>query len=62
MCTFVRDFVVNFEDSEATGIASLKPRDEGMADAWYSIDGRRLQDKPTQRGIYINNGKKVIIK
>lgn len=29
---------------------------------WYSIDGRRLTTKPTQKGIYIQNGKKVVIK
>ena len=32
------------------------------SDAWYTIDGRKLDGKPTQRGIYINNGKKTIIK
>ena len=29
---------------------------------WYTIDGRLLNGKPQQRGIYINNGRKVIIK
>ena len=29
---------------------------------WYSLDGRRLQGKPTKTGIYITNGKKLIIK
>ena len=32
------------------------------SDAWYSIDGRRLNGKPAQKGVYINNGKKIIIK
>ena len=32
------------------------------ADGWYSLDGRKLVGKPTQHGIYINNGKKVVIK
>ena len=31
-------------------------------DGWYTIDGRRLAGKPTQSGIYINNGKKILIK
>lgn len=31
-------------------------------DNWYTLDGRRLGAKPTQRGIYINNGKKYMIK
>jgi hypothetical protein len=30
--------------------------------AWFTLDGRRLQDKPTQKGLYIRNGKKVIVK
>ena len=32
------------------------------SDAWYSTDGRRLNGKPAQKGVYINNGKKIIIK
>ena len=32
------------------------------AGAWYSIDGRKLQGKPTQKGLYIVNGNKVVIK
>ena len=29
---------------------------------WYDISGRKLNGKPSQQGVYINNGKKVIIK
>ena len=29
---------------------------------WYMLDGRKLNEKPTQRGLYIVNGKKVVIK
>ena len=29
---------------------------------WYNINGARLNGKPTQKGIYILNGKKVIMK
>ena len=28
----------------------------------YTLDGRKLNDVPTQKGIYIINGKKVMIK
>ena len=55
----------NFGEDEATGIISIengKLKIENDADAWYSLDGRRLSAKPTQRGIYINNGKKTIVK
>ena len=29
---------------------------------WYTLDGRKLQSRPTQKGIYIHNGKKIAIK
>ena len=29
---------------------------------WYTIDGRRLQSRPAAKGIYVNNGRKVVIK
>ena len=29
---------------------------------WYTLDGRRLQGPPSRKGIYIVNGKKVVIK
>ena len=30
--------------------------------AWYDLQGKKYVDKPTQRGIYILNGKKILIK
>lgn len=29
---------------------------------WYTLDGRRLDGKPTQKGLYIYGGRKVVIK
>ena len=29
---------------------------------WYDLQGRKYVDKPTQRGIYIMNGKKILVK
>ena len=60
----VRAFKLNFGDGETTGIISV--HDSGFmvngSDAWYSLDGRKLNGKPTAKGIYINNGRKVAIK
>lgn len=48
---------------DATGVRSIDKSTTDDADgAWYGIDGRRLQGKPTKRGLYIVNGKKVVIK
>ena len=43
------------------------PRGEGNfkgegSDYWYTLDGCKLSGKPTQKGIYVNNGSKVVIK
>ena len=29
---------------------------------WFSIDGRKLNGKPTRKGVYVNNGHKIVIK
>ena len=43
--------VINFSDSQTY--------EEGK---WYTLDGLQLQQKPTQKGVYIFNGDKVVIK
>ena len=30
--------------------------------AWYTLNGVRLNGKPAQKGVYIHNGKKIVIK
>ena len=37
-------------------------REDAAAAGWYMLDGRKLSAMPTQKGIYIVNGKKVVIK
>ena len=37
-------------------------REDAAAAGWYMLDGRKLSVMPTQKGIYIVNGKKVVIK
>ena len=41
-----------------TGISTAKS-EAGTADVWYDMNGRRLPGKPTTKGLYIRNGKKV---
>jgi len=35
---------------------------DANGDGWYNINGMKLEGAPTEKGIYINNGKKVVIK
>ena len=37
------------------------PTGEGSG-YWYTLDGRKLDKKPTQKGLYIHNGRKVVVK
>ena len=49
-------------NDEVTGIGEIDTTTGEMSfDGWYTMDGVRLDSKPTTKGIYINNGKKVII-
>jgi hypothetical protein len=45
----------------ATGIKEVKSEKYGV-EGWFSLDGRRLSGKPSQKGIYIHEGKKVVVK
>ena len=57
--------VLNIIDSDATGVESVELRTENgesATAAWYTLDGRKLNAKPTTKGMYILNGKKVIVK
>ena len=49
-------------NDDATSIGELDTRTGEISfDGWYTLDGVRLDSKPNAKGIYINNGKKVII-
>ena len=49
-------------DGSTTEIGTLTPTYSDSEGVWYSLDGVRLNSKPTTKGLYINNGKKVVIK
>ena len=56
-----RSFVVDFGDATGIEPLTISPEGESHDGAWYSLDGRKVDGKPTQ-GLYIVNGKKVVIK
>ena len=67
-------FVMNFGSDDTTGIVEVNADEDlksasyesGISNplqrAWFDLQGRRLTGKPTAKGLYINNGKKVVIK
>ena len=60
----VRDFVLNFDGEENTTeiISTTNYTNFTNSDAWYDLSGRKLNGKPTAKGLYIHNGIKVVIK
>ena len=46
---------------EPTGI-SLPATPSSLPEVWYTLDGQQLPTAPTRPGLYIQNGKKTIVK
>ena len=48
---------------ETTGIISTTDFTDytDKAGAWYTLHGRKLDKKPTRKGLYIYGGRKVVI-
>jgi hypothetical protein len=57
----VREFNMTFGE-ETTSIDHSPLNIDHSADAWYTVNGVKLSGKPTKKGMYIYNGKKVVIK
>ena len=61
--TEARAFRIDFGDGEATGIIPIRTENgttitDGMT---FDLQGRKV-DQPKQKGVYIQNGRKIIIK
>lgn len=54
---------IEFEnDDNMTGISDAKcGNDNGQNDEWYTLNGQKLQQEPAVKGLYIKNGKKVVV-
>jgi len=66
-------FVIDDGEGEVTGVVNVNPDRYTMSEegelvpcqgdgAWYTLEGFRLQGKPTTKGIYLHNGRKEVIK
>ena len=59
LVSLVRAFHMSFDDN-VTGITTVISDEPTTASGTYTLDGRRIEGQPTQKGVYIVNGKKVI--
>ena len=54
-----------FDDEEDDDPTSIQTTDNGQQTTeatWFDLNGRKLSGKPSQKGIYIRNGRKVAVK
>ena len=54
-----KELIFNFDDATTTGVNTVQPAVEKKNDVIYDLQGRRVTNP--SRGIYIVNGKKVVI-
>ena len=65
----VREFRLNFGEEETTGIPQMRNEkgemrngnDEMRNAAYHDLQGRKVNGKPTKAGLYINNGRKIVL-
>lgn len=53
---------IDYHEENPTAIVSVDDERDGKAAIWYTLDGRKLNVKPTTKGLYIFNGKKIAVK
>ena len=56
----IKNMVVDFGDEET----NIETVDSGQLtdDSWYTLSGVKLNGKPATKGVYLFNGKKIVIK
>lgn len=58
-----KGFVFHF-DGEATGINQIENTsvENSGDDIWYNLQGMKILEKPSAKGVYIHKGKKIVVK
>ena len=57
------DGVIETADENVTAVEAVKTvAEKKVADGWWTLNGVRMNSKPTKAGMYIMNGKLVVVK
>ena len=59
ICNAAKTFI---QESSPTGIKELKATNSNEPSAVYSISGRKVQSSMLPKGVYIKNGRKIVVK
>ncbi len=55
------EIIIKFSGTSAVR-EQLSLKDEAAKGDWYNLKGQKLAGKPSAKGVYINHGKKVVVK
>jgi hypothetical protein len=55
-------FSVTDDEAVVTGIRSIATEQSAASEEWQTLSGVRMQQKPASKGVYIHNGKKIVVK
>lgn len=53
---------LEIDGADVTAISTMKVISTPADDAWYTLSGVRMEGKPAQKGVYIHQGKLIVIK
>lgn len=56
------NMAVTLAETEPTAVSEVKRTTEAQQGNWYAIDGRSIKGTPKGKGVYVRNGKKVVVK
>ena len=58
-----REIIIEEADGSTTAISAITVDGAFVeANGWYTVGGVKLEGVPTEKGVYIRNGKKIVIK
>ena len=62
--TSAPQLAIIFDDGQTTAIKDVRANSQQPTanNQWYDLSGRKLNGMPSQKGLYIINGKKIVIK
>jgi hypothetical protein len=50
-----------YNAGQTTGVKTMEDVRGKMSEVWFDLYGRKLNGKPTQKGIYIHDEKAVVV-
>lgn len=54
----IKAFMIHFDD-ESNGVVAVK--EDLSSNTWYTLQGVKLDNRPTEKGIYLKGNKKILI-